>query len=69
MASDDQNKLHPAVLIGLSDEDPTAVSRKQDHIELAFKSRVEAGELDERFFYEPLLAAHPAPGISRHFPF
>lgn len=62
MASDDQNKLHPAVLIGLSDDDPTAVSRKKDHIELAFKSRVEAGELDDRFFYEPLLSAHPAQG-------
>ena len=69
MASDDQNKLHPAVLIGLSDEDPTAVSRKQDHIELAFKSRVESGALDGRFFYEPLLAAHPAPGSLAPFSF
>lgn len=69
MASDDQNKLHPAVLIGLSDDDPTAVSRKKDHIELAFKSRVEAGELDSRFYYEPLLAAHPAPGSLTPFSF
>lgn len=43
-------------------DDPTAVSRKKDHIELAFRSRVESGELDPRFFYEPMLAAHPAPG-------
>ena len=43
-------------------EDPTAVSRKQDHIELAFKSRVESAALDKRFFYEPMLAAHPLPG-------
>lgn len=43
-------------------DDPTAVSRKKDHIELAFRSRVESGELDARFFYEPMLAAHPAPG-------
>ena len=43
-------------------EDPTAVSRKKDHIELAFKSRVESGDLDRRFYYEPMLAAHPAPG-------
>lgn len=43
-------------------DDPTAVSRKKDHIELAFKSRVASGELDGRFHYEPMLAAHPAPG-------
>lgn len=69
MASDDQTKLHPAVLIGLSDDDPTAASRKQDHIELAFKSRVETTELDSRFRYEPLLAAHPAPGSLAPFSF
>lgn len=39
------------------DHDPTAVSRKRDHIELAFKSQV--SHLDERFYYEPLFAAHP----------
>lgn len=50
-------------------EDPTAVSRKKDHIELAFKSRVESGELDRRFYYEPMLAAHPAPGSLPVFPF
>ncbi len=42
-------------------DDPTAVSRKQDHIEMAFQSRVESGELDRRFYYEPLLAKHPDP--------
>ncbi len=40
-------------------DDPTAVARKNDHLELAFRSRVAAGELDARFYYEPLLAAHP----------
>lgn len=44
------------------DQDPTAASRKRDHIEMAFRSQVESGELDRRFYYEPLLAAHPAPG-------
>lgn len=68
MASD-PTKLHPAVLLGLPNEDPTAVARKTDHIELAFKSRVEAGELDARFFYEPLLAAHPLPGFLPPFSF
>jgi isopentenyl-diphosphate delta-isomerase len=43
-------------------EDPTAASRKKDHIDLAFRSQVGAGELDTRFYYEPLLTAHPAPG-------
>lgn len=33
--------------------------RKQDHIELAFQSQVQNGELDARFYYEPMLAGHP----------
>jgi len=43
----------------LTDNDPTAAERKKDHIELAFKSQVASGELDNRFYYEPLLTAHP----------
>jgi isopentenyl-diphosphate delta-isomerase len=46
----------------LSAKDPTAPGRKEDHIELAFQSQVGVGEVDPRFDYEPLLAAHPAPG-------
>lgn len=42
-----------------SDDDPTAASRKQDHIEMAFESQVYKQELDSRFYYEPLLSAHP----------
>ncbi|CAH0998736.1 Isopentenyl-diphosphate delta-isomerase [Neolewinella maritima] len=42
--------------------DPTAPGRKEDHIELAFRSQVDRLQLDKRFDYEPLLAAHPAPG-------
>src|ERR1051325_3494522 len=34
-------------------------SRKKDHIGLAFKSQ-EGIENDSRFYYEPLLSAHPA---------
>jgi isopentenyl-diphosphate delta-isomerase len=41
------------------DADPTAAARKRDHIEMAFRSQVTHGEMDGRFFYEPLLAAHP----------
>ncbi len=39
--------------------DPTAESRKKDHIELAFQSQVHQMELDKRFYYEPLLSAFP----------
>ena len=33
--------------------------RKKDHIELAFEGRTSSGELDPRFSYEPMMAAHP----------
>lgn len=36
--------------------------RKKDHIDLAFASRVSGMELDNRFYYEPLMAAHPKEG-------
>ena len=39
--------------------DPNINSRKQDHIELAFQSQIDKALLDQRFYYEPLLAAHP----------
>lgn len=53
----------------MSQEDPTAESRKHDHIALAFKSRVESGELDARFYYEPALSAHPTEGSLKPFDF
>jgi len=40
-------------------QDPTAESRKKDHIDLAFKSQVSKDILDKRFFYEPILSGHP----------
>ncbi len=46
----------------VGDDDPAAAARKRDHIELAFRSKVEETQLDRRFYYEPLQAAHPAPG-------
>lgn len=52
-----------------SDNDPTAVSRKKDHIELAFQSQVERPSLDRRFRYEPALSAHPVPGSLAPTPF
>lgn len=38
-------------------------TRKKDHIDLAFKSQTGKPEIDERFHYEPMLAAHPAGGL------
>jgi isopentenyl-diphosphate delta-isomerase len=49
--------------------DPTAAERKQDHIELAFKSQVSAGSVDLRFDYEPMLSAHPKSGSLPTMPF
>ena len=39
--------------------EPNASERKKDHIDLAFRSRLEAQQLDDRFMYEPALAGHP----------
>ncbi len=58
MTSENSQYLHLDTL----DRDPTAASRKQDHIELAFEAQVLGAELDRRFYYEPMLAAHPQPG-------
>lgn len=51
------------------DDDPTAAARKRDHIEMAFRSQVQHGEVDGRFYYEPLLSAHPQPGSLLPFSF
>ena len=50
-------------------EDPTAESRKRDHIELAFQSQVAQAALDGRFFYEPLLSGHPGRDSLKSFLF
>jgi isopentenyl-diphosphate delta-isomerase len=42
-----------------SNQDPTAESRKKDHIDLAMKSAITSDTLDHRFFYEPLGSGHP----------
>lgn len=53
----------------IPDDDPTAASRKRDHIEMAFRSQVERGELDRRFYYEPLMSPHPERGSLKNFLF
>ncbi len=45
-----------------SEDDGIASARKRDHIELAFQSQIASPELDNRFYYEPLLTAHPKKG-------
>ncbi len=37
--------------------------RKKDHINLAFESQAFVGDVDRRFFYEPMLSPHPINGI------
>lgn len=53
----------------LVDNDPNAVNRKKDHIQLAFKSQVPVNELDNRFYYEPILVAHPTDNTLKPFQF
>lgn len=42
-----------------------ADSRKQSHLDLAFKSQ--SAKLDDRFYYEPLLSGHPSEGEKMPF--
>lgn len=44
----------------MSNTDHNAEGRKGDHIEMAFRSVVSSDELDSRFYYEPLMQAHPS---------
>lgn len=37
--------------------------RKKDHINLAFESQIPAKDIDQRFYYEPMLSAHPVNAI------
>jgi isopentenyl-diphosphate delta-isomerase len=60
-----KTKLNHKSEIGavFSDDDKTAVTRKQDHIALAFQSQVQQMSLDGRFYYEPMLSAHPGDSV------
>lgn len=51
------------------DNDPTAKERKKDHIELAFQSQIATQVIDQRFYYEPLLSAHPSSKQPSSFSF
>jgi isopentenyl-diphosphate Delta-isomerase len=39
--------------------------RKKDHINLAFDSQTPASDIDSRFYYEPMLSAHPDNNIPK----
>ncbi len=43
------------------DSDPSAPDTKLDHISLAFQSRIDQKDIDNRFYYEPMLSGHPDP--------
>ena len=51
------------------EEDSNAAARKKDHIELAFRSQILTDQLDKRFYYEPILAAHPQSDATSPTPF
>lgn len=55
----DKKQIDHITQSGEADQDPNAATRKQDHIQLAFASQIADGEIDPRFYYEPLLSAHP----------
>ena len=38
--------------------------RKSEHIRLAFKSQTGLSDIDDRFYYEPMLSAHPDNNIT-----
>ena len=52
-----------------SKDDISTLDRKKDHIDLAFNSQVSIDDLDNRFYYEPILAGHPKEGLPDHFDF
>ncbi|GJM36278.1 MAG: isopentenyl-diphosphate delta-isomerase [Saprospiraceae bacterium] len=56
------NPRNKTITTSSESKDPTAASRKKDHIELAFNSQIGKGLLDDRFYYEPILAGHPESG-------
>lgn len=63
------NLIVEDLTLTISDNDPNAAARKRDHIEMALRSQVERSELDRRFYYEPILAAHPQRGSLKSFLF
>ena len=55
--------------MGVIQKDSMQETRKRDHIELTQKSQTVRADVDSRFYYEPILSAHPNSQIdvSTHF--
>ena len=51
------------------ENDADASKRKKDHINLAFQSKTGLSRLDQRFYYEPMMSAHPSQNDTKDFPF
>ncbi len=57
-----ENPQDKTTVSSADSEDPNAPNRKKDHIELAFQSQIARAQLDDRFYYEPILSGHPQSG-------
>ncbi|MEL6988013.1 MAG: isopentenyl-diphosphate delta-isomerase, partial [Bacteroidota bacterium] len=53
----------------MKDLDPTSVQRKKDHIEMAFEANLGISNIDDRFYYEPILNTHPDGNVNLHTEF
>ncbi|HLF65607.1 MAG TPA: hypothetical protein VI603_17725 [Saprospiraceae bacterium] len=53
--------MNPLILRPMSKDSGDITRRKADHIDLAFASQADEAMRDTRFYYEPLLSAHPSP--------
>ncbi len=51
--------MNPETNVLVLNDDPEAASRKDDHISLALNAQVKPSDIDDRFWYEPFLSAHP----------
>jgi isopentenyl-diphosphate delta-isomerase len=65
----EQTIIHKKQPVSFVDKDETATERKKDHIQLAFQSQIATSKLDNRFYYEPLLAGHPTQKEAESFDF
>ncbi|MCB0685325.1 MAG: isopentenyl-diphosphate delta-isomerase, partial [Saprospiraceae bacterium] len=43
----------------MTKQETGTAQRKKDHINLAFDAKVGRDQVDDRFYYEPMLHAHP----------
>jgi isopentenyl-diphosphate delta-isomerase len=46
-----------------------SAERKRAHLDLALQSQITVDTIDNRFYYEPILAGHPAPDLTKECTF